>query len=117
MKLPRLRRRPARETAQPAPGPAEPASTIPAIPAFQVLAYSRTGLPDEEFSAQTQALRGILSYDGDTHNWYAWLPLDHPDRAAGALTSLFEVARVHGTTVQVNVHATGEGGQPAAGPS
>lgn len=110
MKLPSLRRRTD-------PEPAESASAIPAAPALLVEAYSRTGLPDKEFSGQTEALRSILSYDGDTRSWYARLPLDHLDQAAGVLTALFEVARVHGTTVQVRVQPAGEGSQPAAGPS
>jgi hypothetical protein len=54
VKLPRLRRAPAPEPAQ------------PAAPALQVLAYARTGLPDEEISAQTETLHCILSYDGET---------------------------------------------------
>jgi hypothetical protein len=71
-----------------------------------VTAYSRSGLPDEEFSAQTAMLRRVLSYDGDTHGWYRSLPLDQPERAAEVLTALFEAARLHGTTVQVLAHAT-----------
>lgn len=110
MKLPRLHRRAAPESTDPVPEPAEPASASSAAPAFQVLAYSKTGLPDQEFSAQTEALRRILSYDGDTRSWYAWLPFDHPERAAKVLTALFEAARVHGTAVQVRA-------QPAAGGS
>jgi hypothetical protein len=66
-----------------------------------VLAYSRTGLPDDELNAQTATLRRILSYDGDTRSWYARLPLDRPEQAAEVLTALFDAARVHGTTVQV----------------
>jgi hypothetical protein len=73
-----------------------------------VTAYSRSGLPDEEFSAQTATLRRILSYDGDTRSWYGRLPLDHPERAAEVLTALFEAARVHGTRIQVQA-------KPAAG--
>jgi hypothetical protein len=112
MKLPRLRRRTAPGTTEPALGPAELASAGPAAArALQVLAYSRTGLPDEEFSAQTEALRRILSYDGDTRSWYAWLPLDHPERAAEVLTALFEAARVHGTTVQVRAQAAADDGR------
>jgi hypothetical protein len=75
-----------------------------------VTAYSRTGLPDEEFSAQTATLRRILSYDGDNRSWYAWLPLDHPARAAEVLTALFEAARVHGTWIQVQAHTTAGNG-------
>jgi hypothetical protein len=114
MKLPRLRRRAAPKTTEPVPEPAEPASVNPATaPAFQVLAYSRTGLPDEEFSAQTGALRRVLSYDGDTRSWYAWLPLDQPEQAAEVFTALFEAARVHGTTVQVQAQP-GDASSPPA---
>jgi hypothetical protein len=111
MKLPRLRRRPAPEATEPDPVPAEPAAASPAAaPALQVTAYSRTGLPDAEFSAQTATLRRILSYDGGNRNWYARLALDHPERAAEVLTALFEAARVHGTIVQIQA-------RPAAGNS
>lgn len=72
-------------------------------PARLLTAYSRSGLPDEEFSAQTATLRRILSYDGDTRSWYGRLPLDLPERAADVLTAPFEAARVHGTWVQVEV--------------
>jgi hypothetical protein len=102
MKLPRLRRKPAPETTEPVPGPPEPAIASPAAaPAFQVLAYPRTGLPDQGFSAQTETLRRILSYGGDSRSWHAWLSLDHPERAAEVLTALFEAARAYGTRVQV----------------
>jgi hypothetical protein len=76
-----------------------------------VLAYSRTSLSDEEFSAQTEALRRILSYDGDTRSWYAWLPLNQPERAAEVLTALFAAVRVHGTTVQVRVQPAADDGR------
>jgi hypothetical protein len=109
MKLLRLRRRPAAEVTEPVPEPTESAAAGPTVPpALLLTAYSKSGLPDEEFSAQTATLRRILSYDGDTRSWYGRLPLDHPERAAEVLTALFEAARVHGTRVQVEV-------KPAAG--
>ena len=91
MKLPRLRPRPAAETTEPAPETAESASASPAAPALLVLAYSKAGLAEQEFSAQTEKLRSVASYD-DTRSGYAWLPLDHPERAAEVLTALFEAA-------------------------
>ena len=113
MKLPLLRRRPTPQPTEPTSEPDEPMNSSPAAaPAFEVLAYSRTGLPDKEFSAQTETLRRILSYDGDTRSWYAWLPLDQPDRAAKVITDLFEAARVHGTTVQVRAHPAAEDKSP-----
>jgi hypothetical protein len=45
---------------------------------------------------QTDKLRGVASYDGDTRTW---IHLDHPERGAEVLTALFVAARVHGTTV------------------
>jgi hypothetical protein len=33
-----------------------------------VLIYSNTGLPEPELSAQTDKLRRVASYDGDTRN-------------------------------------------------
>jgi hypothetical protein len=111
MKLPRLRR-PAPEPVTPAPEPAEPGTASPAVPAFLVLAYARSGLSDQEFSAQTEALRNVASYDADTRSWYAWLLLDRPGRAAEVLTALFDAARVHGTTIQVQARPAGEGTPP-----
>jgi hypothetical protein len=117
MKLPRLRRKPAPETTEPVSEPPDPATAGPATaPAFQVLAYSRTGLPDEEFSAQTETLRRILSYDGDTRSWYGRLPFDHPDQAAEVLTALFDAARVHGTTIRVSVQRAAGGSSPGQAP-
>lgn len=60
MKLPRRRRKPVPELAEPAS----------AGPVLQVLIYSRTGLPGPEFSAQTDKLRPIASYDDATRSWY-----------------------------------------------
>jgi hypothetical protein len=109
MKLRRLRPKPASETAEPTYEPPEPTfANPPATLAFQVLAYSKSGLPNEEFSAQTETLRRILSYDGDTRGWYAWLSLDHPERAAEVPTSLFEAARLYGTTVRVQAQSTAQ---------
>lgn len=68
MKLPRLRPRPAAETTEPAHETAEPASASPAAPALLVLAYSKAGLPGQEFSAQTEKLRSAASYDDDTRS-------------------------------------------------
>jgi hypothetical protein len=117
MKLPRPRRRPAPDPTEPTSAPTEPTNSSPAaIPVFEVLAYSRTGLPDEEFSAQTETLRRILSYDGDTRSWYAWLPLDQPEQAAKVLTAMLEAARVHGTSVQVRAHPGTESTSPGKVP-
>jgi hypothetical protein len=110
VKLPRLWRKTAPEAADPDPGPAESAAASPAAAAaLQVTAYAKSGLPDEEFRAQTAALRRILSYDGDSRSWYGSLALDHPERAAEVLTALFETARVHGATVRIRAPATDDG--------
>lgn len=70
MKLLRHRRKPAAEFTEPDPEPAESAAAAPIVPpALLLTAYSRSGLPDEEFSVQTAMLRRILSYDGDTRSW------------------------------------------------
>jgi hypothetical protein len=106
MKLPRLRRKPA-------PEPAEPAGSERAgAPVLQVLIYTSTGLSEQEFSAQTEKLRRIASYDGDTRSWYAWIHLGRPGPAAEMLTALFEAARVHGTTVTVRAWPAAESSQP-----
>jgi hypothetical protein len=101
MKLPHLRRKPAPETA-------EPASASQAAAVLQVLIYSNTGLPEQEFSAQTDKIGRVASYDRDTHSWYTWIPLDRPERAAEMLSALFEAARVYATTVQVQAQPAGE---------
>lgn len=36
-------------------------------------------------------------------------PLDHPEWAAEMLSTLFEAARVHGTTIQVQAQPAGQG--------
>jgi hypothetical protein len=66
-----------------------------------VLAYARTGLPDEEFSAQTATLRSLLEFDGGARTWHARLSLDQPDRAVMVLNGLLAAAREHGTEVRV----------------
>ena len=63
MKLPRLRRKPVLETA-------ESASVSPAAPVLQVLIYSNTDLPEQEFRAQTEKLRRVASYDHASRSWY-----------------------------------------------
>src|SRR6266700_935575 len=109
MKLPRLRRKTAPETA-------EPASASPAAPELQVLIFSNTGLPEQEFNAQTEKIRRFASYDRGTRSWYTWIPLDRPERAAEMLTALFEAARVHGTTIQVQAQSPGESSPPGQAP-
>lgn len=121
MKLPHRRRKPAPVTAEPPDvGPAvsetsdaiaavpEPVPASAAVPALQVLIFSNTGLPEEEFRAQTAMLRRVASFDGETRSWYVGLPLDDPERVAGTLTALFEAARFHGTTIQVGARPAGE---------
>ena len=43
----------------------------------------------------------ILYRSSSQASWYVHLPLDRPEQAAEILTALFEAARVHGTTIQV----------------
>ncbi|MGO8890603.1 MAG: hypothetical protein ACLP8X_24145 [Streptosporangiaceae bacterium] len=95
MKLLRRRR-------NPAPQPAEPAGIESATaPVLRMLIFSNTGLPEQEFNAQREKIRRVADYDSDTRSWYSQIPLDRPERAAEILSALFEAARVHGTTVQV----------------
>ena len=110
MRLPRLRRKPVSE-------PAEPATPAPApAPVLQMLIYSGSGLPEPEFSAQTEKLRRVASFDDATRSWYAWIHLDRPESGAEVLTVLFEAARVHGTTVTVRPWHAGQGSQPGQAP-
>ncbi len=109
MKLPRRRRKPASETA-------EPASPGPAVPVLQLLIFSNTGLPEQEFNAQTEKIRRVASYDSDTRSWYSQVPHDRPEWAAEMLSTLFEAARVHGTTIQARVQPAGESSPPGRVP-
>ncbi len=95
MKLLNRRRNPACESAEPPRiGPA-------AAPALRVLIFSNTGLPEQEFNAQTEKIRRVANYDRDTRSWYSQIPLDRPEWVAVMLSTLFEAARMHGTTIQV----------------
>ena len=80
MKLPRLRRKPAPETA-------EPASVGPAAPVLQVVIYSNTDTPEHEFMAQTEKLRRVASYDNATRSWYSQIPFDRPEWAAAGTSA------------------------------
>ena len=68
-----------------------------AAPVLQVVIYSNTDLPEDEFRAQTEKLRRVASYDNATRSWYGQIPFDRPEWAAEMLTALFDVARLHGT--------------------
>jgi hypothetical protein len=103
MKLPRRRRKLAPETA-------EPTIAKPTAQILKVLILSNTALREQEFNAQRELIRRVASYDSETRSWYGQIPLDHPERAAEMLSTLFEAARVHGTAIQVHV-------QPAGGSS
>ena len=102
MKLPRRRRKPAPEIA-------EPASASPGAPVLRVQIFSNTGLLEQEFNAQLEKIRRVAGYDTGTRSWYNRIPLDRPEWAAEMLSTLFEAARVHGTTVQVQAQLTAEG--------
>ena len=112
MKLPRRRRKPVPEAA-------EPPRASPPTPVLQVLIFSNTSLPEQEFSAQTEKISRVGSYDRDTRSWYTWIPLDRADRAdraAEMLTTLFETARLHGATIQVLAQPAGESRQSGQAP-
>ena len=81
MKLP-LRRRMA------VPEAAEPPRASPATPVLQVLIFSNTSLPEQEFRAQTEKISRVASYERDTRSWHTWIPLDGAERAAEMLTTL-----------------------------
>jgi hypothetical protein len=110
MKLPRRRRKHAAETA-------ESASASPDAPVLQVLIFSNTGLPEQEFEAQRQKIRRVAHYDNALQRWHSQIPLDRPEWAAEMLSALFEAARVHGTTIQVQVQRTEEGSSVRQAPT
>ena len=78
--------------------------------------FSNTSVPEQEFSAQTEKISRVGSYDRDTRSWYTWIPLDRAERAAEMLTTLFETARLHGTTIQVLAQPAGESSQSGQEP-
>ena len=102
MKLPRPRRSRAPETA-------EPASASPGAPVLQVLIFSNTDLPEQEFNAQRGKIRRVAAYDSHTRSWHNQIPLDHPEWVAKMLSTLFEAARVYGTTIQVQAQPADQG--------
>jgi hypothetical protein len=77
-----------------------------------VLIYSNTDLPEQEFRAQTEKLRHVASYDNATRSWYVHIHFDRPEWAAEMLTALFEAARLHGTTIQVQARPSSEDSPP-----
>jgi hypothetical protein len=102
MKLPRHPRSPAPETAK-------PASASPGAPVLQVLIFSNTDLSEQEFNAQRGKIRRVANYDSHTRSWHNQIPLDRPEWAAEILSTLFEAARVHGTTIQVQAQPVCQG--------
>ena len=68
-------------------------------------------MPEQEFTTQTGKIRRVASYDRDTRSRYTWVPLDRPDEAAEMLTTLFEAARVHGTTIHAQARPADENSQ------
>jgi hypothetical protein len=102
MKLPRRR-------AKPAPRTEEPASAAPAAPVLQLVIFSNTELPEQDFDAQRDKLRRVASYDSTARSWHNQVPLDRPEWAAEMLSVLFVAARVHGTTILVQALPAGEG--------
>ena len=100
-KLLRRDRKPGHETATP--------SAVPAAPVLQLVIISNTDLPEQQFNAQREALRRVAYYDNTTRSWHNQVPLDRPERAAEMLSTLFEAARLHGTTIWVHIEPAGEG--------
>ena len=99
MKLPRLRRKPAPETGE----PASVGLAVPAAPVLQIVISSGTDLPEQEFKAQMEKLRRVASYDNATRSWYGQIPFDRPGWAAEMLTALFDIGRLHGTGIRVQI--------------
>lgn len=57
-----------RRQGKPGPETAEPASASQAAPVLNVLIFSNTGLSEDEFSAQTEKIRRVASYDSGTRS-------------------------------------------------
>jgi hypothetical protein len=108
MKLPRRRKR--------APQTAEPASASPGAPVLQVLIFSNTDLPAQEFNAQREKIRRVAYYDSHTRSWHSQISLDRPEWAAEMLSTLFEAARVHGTTIQMQAQPARQGSPSGQAP-
>jgi hypothetical protein len=90
-------------------------TTPPDLPVLLLSVSSNTSLPEPDFKAQTEKLRHVADYDSVTSTWYNRISLDRPEWAAEVLNTLFEVARAHGTRVQVKVEP-GAGDHPVSPP-
>ena len=102
MKLSRRRRKPAPETA-------EPASAAPAAPVLQLRIFANTDLPALEFDAQREKIRRVADYDPAHPQLAQPGPPRPPRMGREILSTLFEAARVHGTTIQLQAQPPGEG--------
>ncbi|WP_433426507.1 hypothetical protein ACQP1V_43460 (plasmid) [Microtetraspora malaysiensis] len=76
-----------------------------------VTAFSNRDLKKEEFENQVAALRPLMTWNPSTTAWHVQLRGERPEHAGNALTALFEVARMYGTTVTVRLVPT----EPAGG--
>jgi hypothetical protein len=94
MKL-RRRNKPEHQTTAPWAG------TTPAGLPVLLTISTDTNLPEPDFKAQAEKLRHVACYDNVTSSWNNQIPLDRPEWAAEALSTLFEAARAHGTRVEV----------------
>ena len=77
---------------------------------------ARTDLPEQEFNAQRGKIRRVAYYDSPTRSWHNQISLDRPEWAAEMLSTLFEAARVHGTTIQVQAQPAGQGSPSGQAP-
>uniref|UniRef100_UPI003F491163 hypothetical protein n=1 Tax=Nonomuraea sp. CA-252377 TaxID=3240003 RepID=UPI003F491163 len=83
--------------------------------AFDVLvtAWSNRDLEQAEFDRQVDMIRPLMTWDPATTSWHVRLSGARPEHVSNVLNTLFEAARVHGTTVTVQLAPAEPGTKPA----
>ncbi|WP_146607833.1 hypothetical protein [Spongiactinospora gelatinilytica] len=66
-----------------------------------VTADSNRELKQAEFDRQVDLLRPLMNWDPAHWRWQVRLSGAHPEHVSSVLTTLFEAARLYGTTVTV----------------
>ncbi|MGH3156194.1 MAG: hypothetical protein ACRDNF_06430, partial [Streptosporangiaceae bacterium] len=83
-----------------------PAATGTAM--LELVIASNTDLPDHAFTVQKDLLRRVAGFDPATSLWHARLIPGNNEWAVKVLSTLFEAARVHCTTIRVQARAGAE---------
>jgi hypothetical protein len=89
----------------------EPTIVSPPAPEMRVLVYSNTGLPEQEFRAQTEKLRQVASFDSDSRrgdeHYRAAAGLGFGSASPGSVSSGVRWCRRRGMIVGLASEAVG----------